>query len=122
MKDAEMWAEANPDQFVSDTEKKVFTQTDWPSSLEKRDCEGYIRFERVKSTDVFFNSRFESGNLRQVYKINRPTDYETIDVDKYLSELAEPMDRREAIKKLVAEKHEQEDIEEEREFKEWMKE
>jgi len=31
---------------------------------------------------VFFNSRFQSGNLRQVYRVNKDIDYEEIEVEE----------------------------------------
>lgn len=59
-----MWADTKRDQFVNEIEKKLFFQREWPNANKKRDCEGFVRFDRARATDVFFNSRFESGNLR----------------------------------------------------------
>jgi hypothetical protein len=64
IKSTEIWADKDRDEYTNDIEKKIHLQTKWPNSLEKRECEGYIRFERARCIDVFFNSRFESGNLR----------------------------------------------------------
>ena len=48
--------------------------------MKQFETEGLIKFERVRSTDILFNSRFESGNLRQVFKIPRDGDYEWEDI------------------------------------------
>lgn len=41
----------------------------YPSSMKEFATEGYIKFEKLRPYDCLFNSRFESGNLRQVFKV-----------------------------------------------------
>ena len=49
----------------------------WTKPLEFK-TEAFIKYERVRSTDCLFNSRFESGNLRQVFKVPLETDQDWI--------------------------------------------
>ena len=52
----------------------------WPSSQKAFVTEGYIKFERARAHDCFFNSRFESGNLRQVFKVPQESDFDWVPV------------------------------------------
>ena len=81
IKATEIWADKDREEYTNEVEKKIHLSTQLPNALEKRECEGYIRFERARCIDVFFNSRFESGNLRQVYRVNKEVDYEEIEAE-----------------------------------------
>ena len=37
--------------------------------------EGYIILENPQEPDILFNSRFESGNLKQAFRLPREEDY-----------------------------------------------
>ena len=128
---SEMWEDKSQEDFQNESERKIYLQTKWAKSLDKRECEGYIRFDRVRCKDVFFNSRFESGNLRQVYRVNKDDDYEEVEVEEeeipdYLPEeeieslTAQRKERHEIVQKALKEKHETEDLEEEKVMKEWL--
>lgn len=43
-----------------------------------RPIEGHIILENLKDTDVFFNSKFESGNLKQAFIVPQPSDYDEL--------------------------------------------
>lgn len=42
----------------------------------------FIKYDRIRLTDCLFNSRFESGNLRQVFKVPLETDQDWIPADE----------------------------------------
>ena len=77
----EMWADSAQEKYVNAHEKAIFTMREWPKSQKEFECEGYIKFEKARPHDIFFNSRFESGNLRQVYKVNLENDFDWIPKD-----------------------------------------
>ena len=91
--------------------------------MAKIEPEGYIHFERVRAIDVFFNSRFYSGNLKQVFRVNKESDYEEIEVEHPLPDYVPDEDvdeikkkkqlRRVVVDKMLKEKHEAEDLKEE---------
>lgn len=43
---------------------------DWPQGLVKFDIEGKIMIAKPTERSVFFNAKFETGNLRQVFKMD----------------------------------------------------
>lgn len=45
---------------------------DRPPAKRVFEIEGYIQLDRVTEETVFFNSKFESGNLRQAFKVPLP--------------------------------------------------
>ena len=77
----EMWADSAQEKFINQHEKAIFTMRQWPASQKEYIAEGLIKFERVRPHDIFFNSRFESGNLRQVYKVPLDIDFDWIPKD-----------------------------------------
>ena len=77
----EMWADPTQEKFVNNHEKAIFTMREWPKSQKEFITEGFIKFEKARPDDIFFNSRFESGNLRQVYKVNLDSDFDWIPKD-----------------------------------------
>ena len=79
--DLEMWADSKQEKFINQHEKAIFTMRQWPAAQKEYIAEGLIKFERVRPHDVFFNSRFESGNLRQVYKVPQDIDFDWIPKD-----------------------------------------
>ena len=51
----------------------------WISQLNKpRQVEGHITIENLRDTDVFFNSKFESGNLKQAFIVPQPSDFDEL--------------------------------------------
>jgi len=40
--------------------------------------EGHIIIENLRDTDVFFNSNFESGNLKQAFIVPQPLDFDEL--------------------------------------------
>jgi len=42
---------------------------DRPPAKRQFDIEGYIQLDTITEETVFFNSKFESGNLRQAFKV-----------------------------------------------------
>ena len=62
----EMWQNSKDEKFANQHEKAIYELWSWSKPLEFK-TEAFIKFERVRSYDCFFNSRFESGNLRQVF-------------------------------------------------------
>ena len=49
------------------SERKVFQSNVFPEGLRKFRIEGNIMLGKILDKTVFFNSKFESGNLRQVF-------------------------------------------------------
>lgn len=54
----------------------------YPKGIKEFVTEGYIKFERIRSHDCFFNASFESGNLRQVFKVPVEVDFDWIPVEE----------------------------------------
>ena len=77
----------------------------FPPSMKEYETEGYIKFERVRPFDCMFNSRFESGNLRQVFKVPKEHDFDMIPVDDqvpdYLPEELQEEKREENKQKRI---------------------
>lgn len=71
--------------------------------MKEYGTEGFIKFERVSPFDCLFNSRFESGNLRQVFKVLKDHDFDMVPVDDevpdYLPEELQ-QEKRQEIKEL----------------------
>ena len=42
---------------------------DWAQEMKSRLVEGVIRIDKTRNYDLFFNSNFESGNLRQAFMV-----------------------------------------------------
>lgn len=51
---------------------------EWPLAQKAFVTEGFIKFERARANDCFFNSRFESGNLRQVFRVPQESDFDWV--------------------------------------------
>ena len=65
------------------------------------------KFERIRNSDVLFNSRFESGNLRQVFKVPRDGDYEWVEIEPEVPDYLPPElqeEEKAKIDKMMAEK------------------
>lgn len=45
--------------------------------MKPRLVEGVIRIDNTRNYDVFFNSNFESGNLRQAFMVPQEADLDT---------------------------------------------
>jgi hypothetical protein len=56
------------EKFVNTAEEKIFKNNVWPDGMKKYHIEGQIILANVDDSTIFFNSKFESGNLRQVFK------------------------------------------------------
>lgn len=82
IKDLEMWADPSEEKFVNQHEKAIYNLKKWPQGMKEYPTEGFIKFERLRWWDCLFNSRFESGNLRQAFKVPVEADFEYIPVDE----------------------------------------
>jgi len=71
---------------VNNHEKAIFELHRWPESRKQYATEGFIKFERLRPYDCLFNSRFESGNLRQVFKVPMDTDFDWIPCDEVVQD------------------------------------
>jgi hypothetical protein len=58
-----MYVLKRPD-LINNAEKKVFQDNIFPQGLRKFNIEGNIMLGKIEEKTVFFNSKFESGNLR----------------------------------------------------------
>lgn len=123
----EMWADPSQEKFVNQHEKAIYGIKKWPKSQKEYIAEGLIKFERIRTHDVFFNSRFESGNLRQVYKVPQEIDFDYIPKDDivpdYIPEELQELRREEIIeeRKAFMAKLQKKHIEEETEDAEELK-
>jgi hypothetical protein len=63
-------------------EKLIYKSPVVQDSIEafkkEKPIEGNIVRMNVRGSDLFFNSRFESGNLKQVFIEPQPSDYEDL--------------------------------------------
>ena len=129
MMDMEPWADVNRDHFVNKHESGIFLSQNWPEGFKKHETEGRIKFERIRNYDCLFNSRFECGNLRQVFKVPQEHDYEWIELEPevpdYLPEELQAeerqknkewLEKRAAIRRAKQEDREQEEEQEIREL------
>ena len=53
--------------FVNRAEERILKENVWPEGLRKYHIEGHIMLSKCTDRTVFFNSQFETGNLRQVF-------------------------------------------------------
>lgn len=125
-KNMDMWADPDKEKFENIFEQSIHIDQKGLNGLKKEDCEGYIRINNPSEFDLFFNSRFESGNLRQVFRIPREEDYETDENDVIPSFLPEEEQEilrknyrkeraiRKAKEKEIRDKEEEERVERER--------
>ena len=79
--DLSMWADPEQQEYTNNHEKAIYNMRKFPPSMKQFQTEGYIKFERLRPWECLFNSRFESGNLRQVFKVPKEIDFDMIPVD-----------------------------------------
>jgi hypothetical protein len=65
-----MFSDPRQEKFVSPAEQRILKGTAWPDGMKKFHIEGHVMLAKVEDSTVFFNSKFESANLRQVFKAN----------------------------------------------------
>lgn len=54
-------------------EERILKDNVFPQGLRKFHIEGQVMLGQLDEYSVFFNSKFESGNLRQVFKVLEKT-------------------------------------------------
>ena len=59
---------SNKPRFVNKAEEKILKENNWPVGLRTHIKEAEIVKTRITERSIFFNSKFESGNLRQVFR------------------------------------------------------
>ena len=64
-----MWADPRQEKFVNKAEEKILKSNKWPAGMKKWHTEGHIMIAKVMPNTVFFNSKFETANLRQCFKV-----------------------------------------------------
>ena len=99
-KDKDMWIDPKRNKFVNKAEEAIFKSKQWPKGLKEYEIEGYMKFERARGTDVFFNSQFESGNLRQAFRVPYAEDFELVEVDEEVPDFL-PLEDQEDIRKRI---------------------
>ena len=62
-----MFCDPSQEKFVKSAEEQILKGHDWPDGMRKFKIEGQIMIAKVEDNTVFFNSKFESANLRQVF-------------------------------------------------------
>jgi hypothetical protein len=62
-----MWRDPRQEKFVNRAEERILKGTEWPDGMKKFTIEGQILLANVQEDTVFFNAKFETGNLRQVF-------------------------------------------------------
>ena len=101
-----MWADPARQKYVNKHEKAILTMRKFPPSQRKYETEGYIKFQRIRPFECLFNSRFESGNLRQVFKVPREIDFDMVPIEEeipdYLPEEVQEIRREENKQKKQA--------------------
>jgi len=104
--DLEMWQDMQDQKYTNIHEKSIYEMRAWPKSQKDYVTEGYIKFERLRPFDCLFNSRFESGNLRQVFKVPQEVDFDWIPLDEtvpdYLPEELQEIQKEEIKQKRIA--------------------
>lgn len=63
-----MFRDPKQEKFVSSAEERILKNNVWPDGMKKYHIEGHIILGSVDDSTIFFNSKFETGNLRQVFK------------------------------------------------------
>ena len=53
--------------FVNRAEERILKENVWPEGMRKYLIEGNIMLGKCTEKTVFFNSQFETANLRQVF-------------------------------------------------------
>ena len=101
LKDKEMWMDPQRDAFTNPAEEAIFKSREWPRGLKEYDVDGYMKFERVRGTDVFFNSAFESGNLRQAFRVPYAEDFEEVEVEPEVPDFLPEDDQREQRQRIA---------------------
>ena len=63
-----MFCDPKQEKFVKPVEEQILKGHEWPDGMRKYLIEGHIILGQVEENTVFFNSKFETANLRQVFK------------------------------------------------------
>ena len=69
--------------------------------MKKYEIEGFIKFERIRGTDVVFNSKFESGNLRQAFRVPYNHDFESVEVEEEVPDFLPEIDQQEIRERIL---------------------
>ena len=85
-----MWSDRKQERFENKHEQGIFLSNKWPQGYKAFETEGLIRYEKCRTHDVLFNSRFESGNCRQVFKVPQEADYEYVDIEPTVPDYLPP--------------------------------
>jgi hypothetical protein len=59
-----MFCDPRQEKYVNPAEEKIFKGHDWGDGMRKFKIEGQIMLAKVEDNTVFFNSKFETANLR----------------------------------------------------------
>ena len=82
----QIWADPIQEKYVNQMEKTIHksqTVKEQRDFLKKgRQVEGRITRFNLRTTDVFFNSKFELGNLKQAFIVPNESDFEAICEEK----------------------------------------
>ena len=64
-----MFADPSRERFVSQAEEKILKENEWPDGMRKYRIDGHIMIASVDENSVFFNAKFETANLSQVFRV-----------------------------------------------------
>jgi len=79
----DIWQDHRREKYLRTTEQVAHqgydedNPKDWAKEMKPRMVEGVIRIDNTRNYDVFFNSNFESGNLRQAFLVPQEADLDT---------------------------------------------
>ena len=68
-----MFADPRQEKFVNRAEERILKENTFPPGIRTYHIEGHVILGQLDEYSVFFNSKFESGNLRQVFKVLEKT-------------------------------------------------
>ena len=68
--------------------------------------EGYIIIENLRDTDIFFNSKFESGNLKQAFIVPQPVDFDELTDEEAMIGEYLPQEEKEYLRSMLEKRRE----------------
>ncbi len=68
--------------------------------------EGHITIENLRDTDVFFNSKFESGNLKQAFIVPQPLDFDELTDEEAMIGDYLPKEEKEYLRSMLDKRRE----------------
>lgn len=106
----QIYADSQQEQFSNPIESLVYYSPEVQSLIESlyepRPVEGHIIIENPRDTDVFFNSKFESGNLKQAFIVPQPSDFDELTDEEAMIGDYLPKEEKEYLRSVLEKRRE----------------